>query len=282
MMAGTGVLSWRQLRASTGAFLTSLFLSALMIAALALAFRFLAWPWLARELGADGGLWLKRLGTAGFALIGYGLYVRVYERRWPGELRPHGRDILVGVASGVLPVAGCIFLLNLLGVYRFRSIHGFDDVGAILGLIFLVAMLEELIFRVVLLRLLTKHYGTRIALIVQVLLFSGLHLVNAGEPGLILLAGIFLGLTWSLLFLRSGNLWLPSFNHASWNASIALSGLPLSGVRDWIGQAPLEASIQGPSWLSGGRFGPEASVVTILLVAVSVAVLWQKQEPVKP
>ncbi len=38
--------------------------------------------------------------------------------------------------------------------------------------------------------------------------------------------------------------------------------------------APVESRYNGPAWLTGGVFGPEDSVITIVVVAVGTAVLF--------
>ena len=61
--------------------------------------------------------------------------------------------------------------------------------------------------------------------------------------------------------------------HWSWNfTQDGLFGMPNSGVTDlpsWI-----NASVDGPSWLTGGSFGIEASLpVVILLLGVGLFIL---------
>ena len=64
-------------------------------------------------------------------------------------------------------------------------------------------------------------------------------------------------------------------HHAAWNYAILLTGLPLSGLDDWREAAPIASVAQGPDWLTGGAFGPETAIPTMLLVAAAVVVLFR-------
>jgi hypothetical protein len=71
---------------------------------------------------------------------------------------------------------------------------------------------------------------------------------------------------------RSGSLWSATLAHASWNFSVAcLLSLPISGVRLFH---LLDLSLKGDERLTGGAFGPEASVLLTLLGLPLAAALW--------
>lgn len=82
-----------------------------------------------------------------------------------------------------------------------------------------------------------------------------------------------LGLLWGGLFVLTRNLWVVAANHAAWNFTILLSGVPLSGIEDWRAVAPLESRYAGPDWLTGGMFGPESSLLVIVSATVVVVLL---------
>jgi hypothetical protein len=82
-----------------------------------------------------------------------------------------------------------------------------------------------------------------------------------------------LGLLWGGLFVLARNLWVVAANHAAWNFTILLSGVPLSGIEDWRALAPFESRYAGPDWLTGGMFGPEGSLLVIVSTTVAVALL---------
>ena len=75
-------------------------------------------------------------------------------------------------------------------------------------------------------------------------------------------------------YLRTGSLALPIGIHFGWNwAQGALLGFDVSG----LGQAGwlLPELLGKPQWLTGGSFGPEASVFSVLVDATAVLLLWR-------
>ena len=80
-------------------------------------------------------------------------------------------------------------------------------------------------------------------------------------------------LLWAGVFVLARNLWVVAANHAAWNFTILLSGMPLSGIEDWRKLAPLESRFAGPDWLTGGMFGPESSLLVIVSTTIAVALL---------
>jgi uncharacterized protein (DUF983 family) len=62
--------------------------------------------------------------------------------------------------------------------------------------------------------------------------------------------------------------------HAAWNVvQGVVFGLPVSGVDYFARAALLNARVKAPHWLSGGAFGPEASVITLATLAAIDGVL---------
>jgi hypothetical protein len=87
-------------------------------------------------------------------------------------------------------------------------------------------------------------------------------------------AGTLIGALWTLVFVHTRNLWAVAANHAAWNYTIILVGVPLSGIDSWRRLAPFASECRdpacGPAWITGGVFGPEDSWITIALVAASL------------
>lgn len=226
--------------------------------------------------------WLSALRRAGIlvaAIAGYWAYVHWHEKREASELRLRIIRLMFGGGSGAVLVAIPIGMLFALGAYElvlFRSAP-----PALLGvavLIGIAATLEELTYRCLLFRVLERAWGTGVALAVQSVIFALVHLENveqggAGEIATMLVSVTLLGLLWAGVFILTRNLWVVVANHAAWNFTILLSGVPLSGIADWRDLAPLETRYAGPDWLTGGMFGPETSLLVIIAVAVVVVLL---------
>jgi CAAX protease family protein len=149
--------------------------------------------------------------------------------------------------------------------------------GAAGALLFLVvpAAAEEAFLRGYPLQALAEAWGPWPALGVTSVAFGALHLRNPGVTAIgatnVAVAGVFLG----MVYLRTGSLWWATGAHVGWNfAHGYLADVPVSGLE--LMDAPLyEGVLRGPSWLSGGAFGPEGSLLATAVVCVAVALCWQ-------
>lgn len=130
-----------------------------------------------------------------------------------------------------------------------------------------VAVWEECLYRGFILR------RSPPLLILSSSIFSILHAKNPGFGFLpfigLLSAGIFLCL------IRIGWGLIPSvLFHLSWNLSLEhLWGFPTSGLR---GPSIFSSELVGPSFMTGGDFGPEGSVLAVVEFALASAILLLK------
>ena len=122
--------------------------------------------------------------------------------------------------------------------------------------------------RALLLRLLWRAFGPVPAFAVVALVFGGLHLANRGATALAGVAVAVAGLMFCALYALTGRLWVPIGLHLAWNfAQGYLFGATVSG-NDLGGSIALSTARPGTqAWLTGGTFGPEASVFALLLVS---------------
>jgi CAAX protease family protein len=213
---------------------------------------------------------LAGLAMAVLAITAYRLCARWLDRRRPDELARAGaagkvgRGLLIGVAA----CAATVGLIALTGGYQ---VLGSGSLGGAIGLFGLtvgVATTEELLFRGVLLRIVEGWLGTWGALVVTGLLFGALHLVNpdasvVGALAIAIEAGLMLGAA----YVATRSLWLPIGLHLGWNAMLGgVFAATVSGSESTPGL--LRSALTGPDVLTGGAFGPEASVVAVLVCAV--------------
>lgn len=225
---------------------------------------------------------LRRGAVVVLAVLAYWAYARLIEKRAVVELRPAPRGIVLGAASGAGLILLCMGLLFAGGVYAITEVRGWQyGLVNVAGIILVAALLEEIVFRGILFRILESGWGTLPALWLQSLIFAFVHIANVEDRAssmevvTTMLSGTLLGAMWTLVFVISRNLWVATANHAAWNFSIVLSGLPLSGLESWREFAPIAGDYRGPVWLTGGVFGPEDSVLTMLAVAGCVLLLYR-------
>lgn len=177
--------------------------------------------------------------------------------------------------AGALSIGLTLAFLFVSGHAVALSWRGFAASGDVLAQIGVAATLEELMFRALLFRILEERAGTRWALVVSALVFGVAHAANGGFSAISLVSVPLCGLLWTGVYVLSRNVWVASAHHACWNSAIFLSGLPLSGQEGWRAQAPLVSRYQGADLWSGGAFGPEDSLVNVVVCVLLGVLLWR-------
>jgi len=226
--------------------------------------------------------YLGRLPTAVLSMLiatvvgwsAYRAYVRTFERRALIELSVpgRGRELFAGVALGLGAFAASIAILALVGAYRAVGLGAVLPVVLALLSAIAAGTIEEIVFRGVVFRLLEEWRGTWTALALSSILFGGIHLLNPhatilGAIGVVFEGGIVLAGAYVL----TRRLWLPIGIHAGWNfAEGGIFGVPTSGAPS---TGVVRGEIVGPEWLSGGIFGPEASIVAVVVCIMLGTVL---------
>lgn len=228
-----------------------------------------------------GGRLREVLEVAAICAAGLGLYalaVRLGEGRWPEELdlRNAPLDLAAGLLVGALMLSAVVGGLYALGVYQISGPRPASPWGAI-AMAVESGVMEELLMRAIVLRLLMRAFGIWPALALQAALFGALHLANpnatvAAAAAIAIEAGLML----AGFYLLTGRLWMSIGVHAAWNFTqgwvwgASVSGIPVT--ESWLVSSPRPGA---PEVLSGGAFGPEASAPAMVVgTAVAVLVLW--------
>lgn len=197
----------------------------------------------------------------------YCLFVLWVERRKVFEfsLKNSGKELAAGFGWSTALVGLVVAWLALMGYYQVSGWSSSYGMVQMLQLHLFVAVLEEVLFRGVLFRLLENIVGTWLALVLSTLLFGMAHLGNPGANWITLscLGVLSVGLT--LAYLVTRRLWMCIGMHWAWNfVQGGIFSLPVSGTNVWPGV--LTAKAEGPEWATGGAFGIEASVITLALI----------------
>lgn len=208
------------------------------------------------------------LGTGGYVL-----YLRIIEQRAPIELSSTrmGRELGAGVGLGTLLFLSTIAILAALGCYQFTASGNWGDMVKPFAEMAFVALIEEILFRGILFRLLQRALNTWGALVLSSILFALAHLPNAGITLLAVGITAAAGMMLAAAYLATGRLWLGVGLHFAWNYlsdgvfSFPTSSHPAKGL--------VQGRLSGPEWLGGGAYGVEGSVVSLLVIGVIIAVL---------
>ncbi|MEW1774838.1 CPBP family intramembrane glutamic endopeptidase [Streptomyces sp. NPDC086777] len=221
---------------------------------------------------------LLGLLTAVVAVLVYGWVVRRTEHRPSAEVGREGARVAFGRGAliGVATFACVIGNIALLGDYTVRGVGSLTGAVGVVGYMAAAAVTEELLFRGVLFRIVEERTGTWIALVSTGALFGMMHLLNKdatvwGALAIAIEAGGMLGAAYA----ATRTLWLPIGLHFGWNfAESGIFGTEVSGSGG-AHKGLLEAATSGSRLVTGGQFGPEASVYSVLLgVLVTGAFLW--------
>jgi membrane protease YdiL (CAAX protease family) len=260
--------------------------------------RILAWG-LALVLGVAGapmgvGLVLRRVAAAqsGPALLlhiaiacacglaAYTALVRWGERRPVTELAPARAlpELAIGLAGGAALFSVVILLLVALGGYTLtapRPAIPWQGISLSLS----SAVIEELLFRAILFRLVWGAMGLGWALGISSVVFGLLHLLNPppdpmGALSLIVEAGLLL----AAAYVVTQRLFVSIGGHFGWNFTQGyVFGAHVSGTD--FGPSIMRAdAVRGAStWLTGGHFGPEASAPAVIagLLAALALLAWR-------
>ena len=217
--------------------------------------------------------------VASLLVVTYVLVVGKIEKRKVDEFITPSAGIWTG--KGLL--LGLVYfsiITAILAIFGMYNIEGYNiNVIRLLDqfLYFLViAVGEEIIFRGVIFRMITERWNVAVALIVSSLLFGAIHMINQGATiwtsiAISIEAGLLLGAAFSL----SGNLWFPIGIHWAWNFTEGnIFGFSCSGSFESC--RLLTPSISGPVILTGGEFGPEESIIAVVLGAsLSAWFIWR-------
>lgn len=213
------------------------------------------------------------MGAAGAAILAV-LCVGVYiagcgwiERRAPAELGiPRAPiELASGMVLGLVLFSGVMLVLWAVGVYHPAGRGSHQQLGSGFALAVTAGFVEEILFRGLLFRACSKVAGTWGALLLTSALFGAAHAANRGATvssslAIALEAGVLLGAAYA----ATGRLWVPIGLHIGWNFTEgSVYGMTLSG--NTMGEGLIRGTLAGPHILTGGEFGPEASIVAVIL-----------------
>ncbi len=191
-----------------------------------------------------------------------GLQWKTIEReRWIG--------LIVGIFLSCF-IATVLWLLQL--VQWFTDKVDAAGLAIALGLMLIVAIGEELVFRGYLLGNMMQSSSKEAALVFSALVFAILHSLNPNFNLTafinIFLAGLLLGINY--IFTR--NLWFGILLHFSWNFfQGSVLGFPVSGLQL---SSLLQQNSSGSILLTGGEFGLEASWLTTFAFTAAIFTLY--------
>lgn len=227
-------------------------------------------------------------------LLGFGFtallilaWAWLFERRSPASLGLNGAA-LIRYGRGLLVGAGFLLasigLAWALGGYRIEGAGVwtapapvlFIPIACLFAGFMVQGATEELMLRGWLMQLVASRHGLVIAIVINSLVFAFLHAGNikpSMELALALVNLVLFAVMISLYAIKEGSLWGVCAWHTAWNTLLGVGfGLDVSGGKIAVQSLVVDlAPAQGaPWWLTGGAFGPEASVATTVVLLAGV------------
>lgn len=188
----------------------------------------------------------------------------------------------------LLPVAVVLFFVLSGGKWTVNDASAHDKsillLSGVLYFSLAAGIVEEMVFRGIIMGTLEREYNLIIAILLPSVLFGLVHILgNDLDPASIVqlvVAGTFVGVMFSLIEIESGNFWNNAIVHALWNMSTI-------GICH-IGFEPYEDSLftliinTGSPLISGGDFGVESSVISIagytIVIIAALCLIRRKPE----
>jgi len=205
------------------------------------------------------------LAIAGFAVyIAYACFIEqraVSELAMPG----FGRELGIGLVIGAGLYAACELILMARGYYRITGLNSLSFMVPAIAMALSSGVFEELLFRGVLYRSVETWFGSWAALVVSSLVFGLTHLMN---PEATLEGALFIAVEAGTLlagaYMLTQRLWLSMGFHVAWNyTQSAIFSSIVSGTE--AAQGLIRSTVDGPDFLTGGNFGVESSVLSLVL-----------------
>ncbi|MBA5635670.1 CPBP family intramembrane metalloprotease [Duganella sp. LX20W] len=217
-------------------------------------------------------MWPQLLAAA-LVWFGYRFYVRRIEKRQALELSTPGmaRELGAGLLLGAVLVTGTFAILAVLGAYRLDGINPVSAMMLVpLAEMALVGMTEEMMFRGVIFGVAERSLGSLPAIAISSLVFGLGHLPNEGASVLGVSVITAYGVLQAALYMKTRRLWICIGTHMAWNYGLdVVFSSTVSGHAASSGL--LRGTLAGDTLLTGGAFGVEGSLVTLLLIGASAA-----------
>jgi len=248
-------------------------------------------------LGIIIGIWMavkKQTEISGFAmglilllsfivpLLFCFLWVKAGEERKLSSLGL-GKDkafikFILGFGLGIILFSAVTMLMYVFKIITLEQgvKMGVKSLPAILILLpawILQSSTEEILTRGWLMHVVGAKHKPIIGLVVSSVIFGLIHAANPGIGVIAILNIVLVGFMFGLYVIYTGDLWGACGIHAAWNfAQGNVFGFKVSGM-DINEYSLIKFSSSGSNLLTGGEFGPEASIFATVVIGIAMVIM---------
>lgn len=191
------------------------------------------------------------------------------------------------MVSIFMPVLVVIFSIIAGGYWKINTLDRETTLATITSAIVFFGLatgiVEEVIFRGIIMRCLEMRFNIQIAIIVPSVLFGALHIIGNELDFIstiqVLIAGSVVGILFSLIAYQSKSIWNNAIVHSIWNMAFVGGILYIGNNTD--SSSLFNFVLRNDNFLiSGGDFGIEASIISIFvyLVFCTLTVVFLKKK----
>jgi uncharacterized protein len=237
--------------------------------------------------GLTSGDWfgfLQRCIFLFLLVLGYAAMARVFNRQRepvramglnfrPGWQREFGLGAALGWAMLLVSILPLVLSGGLI-ITLWTTPRQFWLLVIDLLVLAAASLAEEVAFRGYPFQRLIDAVGPALATLLASFIFAAAHMANPGASRASFLVTAFSSWLLSVAYLRTRALWVAWGWHFAWNASMTvLFGLPVSGITQF--SPVIQSNTVGPLWMTGGDYGPEASMVTAVVMLIGLYVVYR-------
>lgn len=187
------------------------------------------------------------------------------------------KDLVWGLLLGIVSMT--IIFVILLATKNIElqdsllkpKFSGYTVSGLVLFII--VAFKEEFLSRGYSITVLNQMNRPWLSIVLSSIMFSAMHFLNPNVKVLGLVNIVLVGVLFGYMFVKTKNLWMPIGYHLTWNYfqgnifGFAVSGTDPHGI--------YTISTVKDNILTGGAFGPEAGILTTIVIVLGVLIVWR-------
>lgn len=183
------------------------------------------------------------------------------------------KEFLKGWGFGAIVLISCVALMIIVGVVRIDKVtFHLNTILKFISLVIVWSMqgnAEEVLTRGLLFAGISRKLNILSGILISAVFFTVMHLGNDGISIFPLIDLFVFGVLAALVVIKTKNIWVVSGFHAAWNCFQGnVFNFPVSGTN--IGEAFIKVTTHGPDWLTGGKFGVEGSIISILVQVVLI------------